>query len=385
MSYDFFAQTQELTLTDLLDKEKLQQWKNKHDKPKTEWLTSLDLAPPEQIMPAIDHLPRFSFALTLKFRLANPYISRDEPSFYIIENPVRKEWVFKVPYVAPSSWKGALRAALWQELGKTMYEADKRIKRLFGEIRDNETGQAGCLYLYPTFFDQIGLEVINPHDRKTGVGKRGPIYFECVPAQATGRLTMLYVPIKVPADASDVAEDLHMLAEGVVAMLTTYGFGAKTSSGYGTAEDTLSGEGQLVVHAMLSPLPDSSSEKSVSKTQPEPLQAPSRYQEPSGQLIAALRLDDGSLCSEQEYRANIEAQGRRYNEKRHGQLYNKAKSWWEREGRDLWQQQATSELEPEPESELPPTTTSYTFRNLHELPRLAGQVRDLLKQQEDKQ
>lgn len=241
MSYDFFAQTQELTLADLLDKEKLQQWKNKHDKPKTEWLTSLDLSPPEQIMPAIEHLPRLSFGLTLQFRLANPYISRDETSFYIIENPVRKEWVFKVPYVAPSSWKGALRAALWQELGKTVYEADKHIKRLFGEVRDNETGQAGCLHLYPTFFDQIGLEVINPHDRKTGVGKRGPIYFECVPAQATGRLTMLYVPIKVPADASDVAEDLHMLAEGVVAMLTTYGFGAKTSSGYGTAEDKVTG------------------------------------------------------------------------------------------------------------------------------------------------
>lgn len=249
MSYDFFAQTQELTLADLLDKEKLQQWKNKHDKPKTEWLTSLDLSPPEQIMPAIEHLPRFSFGLTLQFRLAKPYISRDETSFYIIENPVRKEWVFKVPYVAPSSWKGALRAALWQNLGKEVYETDSRIKRLFGEVRDDVTGQAGCLHLYPTFFDQIGLEVINPHDRERGIGKRGPIYFECVPpAQATGRLTMLYVPIKVPARVEEVAEDLHILAEGVVAMLTTYGFGAKTSSGYGTAEDILSGEGQLVVH-----------------------------------------------------------------------------------------------------------------------------------------
>lgn len=218
-----------------------------------EVMRKLGLSP--EILPLIDHLPRLSFAITLPFQLASPYMSRDETAFYIIENPVRKEWVFKVPYVSPSSWKGALRAALWQ-LGYT--EDHQQIKSLFGAIRDSKDdeqspgedfeGQAGCVHLSPTFFDDLGLEVINPHDRKTGVGKRGPIYFECVPAKREGRLTMLYVPVNVPARATEVTEDLKVLAAGVVAMLTMYGFGAKTSSGYGTAEDALAGEGHLVVH-----------------------------------------------------------------------------------------------------------------------------------------
>ncbi|NJN65909.1 MAG: hypothetical protein HC884_03925 [Chloroflexaceae bacterium] len=310
MSYDFFAQTQELTLQELQSKEKLPLWKSKRPDPAIEWLKRLDLLPTSQIDSVIEHLPPLSFALTLQFQLAKPYISRDETSFSIIENPVRKEWVFKVPYVAPSGWKGALRAALWQNLGKEVHETDEQVKRLFGEIRDDTTGQAGCLHLYPTFFDQVGLEVINPHDRERGIGKRGPIYFECVPAQATGRLTMLYVPIKVPARAAEVAEDLRILAEGVVAMLTTYGFGAKTSSGYGTAEDALQGVGQLVVHAALSY--PGVAEKPGDTTQSETPQAPSRYQEPSGYLIAALRQDDGSLKSEADYQASVERQGKKY-------------------------------------------------------------------------
>jgi len=103
---------------------------------------------------------------------------------------------------------------------------------------------AGRLHFFPTFFDQVGLEVINPHDRKTGVGARGPILIECVPQGTTGEWVLLYVPFGPLAQSEDerraqVAQDLEVLAQGIQAMLTTYGFGAKTSSGFGVAQDTV--------------------------------------------------------------------------------------------------------------------------------------------------
>jgi CRISPR-associated protein Cmr2 len=56
--------------------------------------------------------PPFSFVIQFTFTLAQSYISRDEQNFYIIDNPVRKDKIFGLPYVAPSSWKGSLRSVL---------------------------------------------------------------------------------------------------------------------------------------------------------------------------------------------------------------------------------------------------------------------------------
>jgi len=161
-------------------------------------------------------------------------------AFYIIDNPVRKDKVFKLPMVAPTGWKGALRHALWQ-LG---HREDKPIRRLFGETRADNTGRSGRLHFYPTFFNKIGLEIINPHDRVRRVGKN-PILFECVPQDAQGTFTLLYVPFdRIGQDDAEtraqVAKDLTLLAKGLQAMFTLYGFGAKTSSGFGLAEDKVS-------------------------------------------------------------------------------------------------------------------------------------------------
>lgn len=199
------------------------------------------------------YLPLYSSALRIPFQLEKPYISRDDVDFYLLDSPLRKEKIFKVPMVASTSWKGALRAALWQ-LG---YEEDNDvIIRLLGNPRESDEGQASRLYFYPTFFDKIGLEVINPHSRETGVGERGPILMECVPRETTGILQILYVPFGRPDQnererRAEVAGDLEILAEGVHAMLTTYGFGAKTSSGFGTVGDQLAGRGVFALRATL--------------------------------------------------------------------------------------------------------------------------------------
>ena len=130
-------------------------------------------------------LPTGSFVLQFTFTLARPYISRDEQDFYIIDNPIRKEKVFELPYIAPTSWKGGLRAALWR-LG--FNSQDEAIYRLFGNEKGEENQDelhAGRLYFFPTFFTQKSLEIINPHDRERRVGKN-PILFESVPGGVKG-------------------------------------------------------------------------------------------------------------------------------------------------------------------------------------------------------
>lgn len=204
----------------------------------------------------ITYMPTLSFMLSIPFQLRKPYISKDECDFYLLDNPLRKEKNWQTPMIAPTSWKGALRSAL--RLACNYEEENEVTIRLFGNPRESEEHQAGRLYFFPTFFDQIGLEVINPHDRKTGAGTaRGPILMECAPAGATGEFVTLYMFFS-PLELSEtdkyhqVAQDLEVLAEGIKAMLTTYGIGAKTSSGFGIAEDKLAEEGKLAIRAKLS-------------------------------------------------------------------------------------------------------------------------------------
>lgn len=357
----------------LSDKDKRQHWEKwqKELSPRSDLLQKFFLLPD---LLALAWLPSLSFILYIPFRLQKPYLSKDERDFHLLDNPLRKEKVFQVPMVASTSWKGALRAALWQ-LG--YMEDHATTIRLLGNPRESEEQQAGRLYFFPTFFNQIELEVINPHDRKTGVGKRGPILMECVPAGATGELRMLYVPFG-PSERSEadrrreIAEDLEVLAQGVRAMLTTYGFGAKTSSGFGTTEDRLAGEGKLAIRDQLT---GRATPASISlEAQPPDLP---RYLESPTRLHPDLRREDGSLKSEAEYQALIESRGQRY-AKKDRQLYEKAKNWWEREGKALTEA-SSSEPEPKPAPPEPLPVSEYTFRSLTELYEAARQAADALR------
>lgn len=325
----------------------------------------------------ITYLPSLSFILRIPFQLYKPYLSKDERVFHLLDNPLRKERVFQTPMVASTSWKGALRAALWQ-LGYK--EGHDVTIRLLGNPRESEEQQAGRLHFFPTFFDEIGLEVINPHDRKTGVGARGPILMECVPQGAIGELVLLYVPFGPLEQGEDkrrakVAQDLEVLAQGVQAMLITYGFGAKTSSGFGVAEDRLTGEGKLVIRAELT----GEAASAIAPPEPPPPDLP-RYLESPTRLHPDLRQPDGSLKSEAEYQALIESRGQKY-AKKDKQLYAKAKSWWEREGRAM-AEAASQGPEPEPEPAPPetPPVSEYTFGTLSELPDLVRHVAAQLRE-----
>ncbi len=246
-------------------------------------------------------LPRWSWFIKCKFRLKTPYISRDDTPFYIIDNPVRKDKVFKIPMVSPSQWKGALQAVMIRNVVQNMdlatgkgreahaadraaitgifgdeskavldyfrklYAKDKsagksemedKFKMLIGRFEDLEPSRlsealkktdlesfskSGRLRFYPAFFDKIGLEVINPHDRVRKVGIN-PIYIETAPSGSRAIFKMLYVPLDLigrpEADISNaVARDLELIGKSLREMFTIIGFGAKISSGFGVAAD----------------------------------------------------------------------------------------------------------------------------------------------------
>lgn len=334
-----------------------------------------DLAAKFKLLPEIaqsDLLPQLSFVLHIPFRLQKSYISKDERDFYPLDNPLRREKVFQVPLVAATSWKGALRATLWQLGYKETHESTLR---LLGNSRDSEEGQAGRTFFYATFFEQIGLEVINPHDRTTGIGKQ-PILMECVPQKANGALVFLYVPFGPPdqiegGGRAELARDLEVLTEGIQAMLTTYGFGAKTSSGFGIAEDQLVGKGTLALRVELpgirmltGALPESA----------QPVPSLPRYQESPMRLHSDFRQPDGSLKSETEYESFIKNRGGQY-AKKDKQLYEKAQKWWEREGRQLAEAKAQEPMpEPASTSTQRPPVTELTFATLSEMRELAQRV-----------
>lgn len=244
--------------------------------------------------PDLTLLPPGSWFLQFTFTLAKPWMSKDDDPFYVAEsvNPVRKDKVFKVPMMAAASWKGLLRwtamhirlAQNKDSLTPEQFATERFVQTLlFGDEKGEEPGatkdfaayldalkpdaraeyerllrdhyrikpdeplphHSGRLMFYPTFFNLIDVEVINPHSRKTKAGTH-PIYLECVPAGASGTFSLLYVPFDlIDQDEAKIKQqaqaDLCLVAEGLQALFLTYGFSAKRTSGYGTAGDDIQG------------------------------------------------------------------------------------------------------------------------------------------------
>ena len=207
-----------------------------------------------------DKLPKYSFLIEITFKLKKPYLSKDDDDFYIIDNPIVKDKVFKLPMVRSTTWKGALRFAalkvfedwVYEKLNKskldkeTVFRERARIVKLFGNEKDSQEeylgklcllaiegelpagkklkeeiekfneefekwligekiiskdvpSRSGRLFFYPTFFDRISLDVITPLSRETKTPVRGPIYFETVPERSKGTFRLLYYPFDLIA------------------------------------------------------------------------------------------------------------------------------------------------------------------------------------------
>lgn len=262
---------------------------------------------------ATDNLIPSSFIMQCKFRLKSPYHSRDDDEFYIIDNPVMKDKIWKIPMVRGSSWKGAfMKAALaklndYVEQGKIndVIKYYLSILRIFGagsedfrKVEDiikefnQKTDQGklinalisysleeigvnlklkidgknvidklwenikkkgnssyfedmfkvkrGRAIFYPTYFNKLSLEVINPHKRKTKAGTQ-PIYYEVVPKNTEGIFQAVYIPydaIQAPLEEikKQAADDQEVLKSLLVDVLEERGIGAKSKLGWGKAK-----------------------------------------------------------------------------------------------------------------------------------------------------
>jgi CRISPR-associated protein Cmr2 len=198
-------------------------------------------------------------ALEVEFKLLTPWYSKDDRPFHVLDNPVRKDRVFGVPFMSAASWKGMLRWACRMQAGLQAHFANgKRFKEwddphwilhLFGNEKGEEKNfSQGALVFSPTWFDKIGFEVINPHSRARRAGTQ-PIVYEVVPGRrpkgnspneheegGKGKLRLLYAPwpgMKPPANPADF---LPQLLEAIEQLLTCYGISAKRTVGWGTAE-----------------------------------------------------------------------------------------------------------------------------------------------------
>lgn len=214
--------------------------------------SSASLAIPLNLEPRFDRLPDPSWVgLQACFALETPWYSKDDRPFHVLDNPVRKDRVFGVPFMAAASWKGLLRWACRMTAGLHDHLAthDGRLDgwvdppwllHLFGNEKGEDTSfQRGALAFYPTWFNKVGFEVINPHSRERRAGTQ-PIYYEVVPAGTEGALRLLYAPAPGAAAREGVkpADALAMLLDAIEALLVTYGISAKRTAGWGTARPT---------------------------------------------------------------------------------------------------------------------------------------------------
>lgn len=239
-------------------------------------LTSIGI----NIGPDISTLPYGSWIIEFPLTLATPYISKDDVPLYIIDNPLRKDKVFGVPFTSAQSWKGNLKWTMMKiyldpvtdpdEFAETrfrhflLFGAEKGTEdtpkgwakyldslcpdaaQIFQDMVNERVGESvhvqGMLHFYPTFWDRVDMIVINPHDRRTKTGKK-PIYFEVVPEGSKGFFRLLYVPYYwINKSKSEILgeslRDLSEVVQGLENMMLRCGFSAKKSSGYGIIEDS---------------------------------------------------------------------------------------------------------------------------------------------------
>lgn len=394
---------------------------NSFQKRADDWLIPLGLAP---ALPALDELPELSFAVHFRFKLRQPYISHDESALYLLDNPVRKEKVFRLPYVAPTQWKGTLHAVMASQFAtqwehkikndddlKAFFRQRARLFTLFGTEKAFESGAksqkksqekkkpqtiyldqllpaekrewnaqmyrryirrylssngflAGRLQFYPSFFTQLGLDVMNPHSRKTGAGAL-PILFETVPKGAEAEFVLLYVPHDCVGQQQDakvraqVAEDLKLIAHGLHEMFCLYGFGAKTTSGFGRADEKV--EGKLVLRARNLDLPEADKPDS----QPAGATPLPKYLEAPDRLKPEYLNPDGTFRERSE--AELKQMG-----KMSRWEYDKARRWWLTQAEKA--KQPASETKP-----AKPAWPEVEFRSFAELEQKAEQAAAALR------
>jgi CRISPR-associated protein Cmr2 len=215
-------------------------------------------APPDGDSPRVDLLPPGSWLLEFQFQLAKPVITKDEIVFPL-DNPVRRERASRLPIVAASSWKGALRGAFYAMRSSGIQVDAEDLERMFGgwdEPTEHRDFTRGRLQFFSTVFTMEGHgEVVEKYvtqslSRRTKTGKV-PVEYETIARGAIGTFRLLYCTYadgweNTAGIEAESSRHLGLAAAGVAVMLRETGFGGKKSSGFGEVRNELRGNGRLV-------------------------------------------------------------------------------------------------------------------------------------------
>lgn len=269
---------------------------DKHEIKNLEFLSGI--ISKDKLKEYVQNLLPYSFILQARIKLKSSYFSRDDDEFYLIQNPCLKEKVFKVPMVRGSGWKGALAKAAKEFINEDLknfesfvrifgtgsqeyreviesIEKDKNIieklvkyalfelglkltkddiqkinsnpkdylKNLSSKLQKEEITNTpflqvhkGRAVFYPTYFNKLSLEIINPHSRKTRAGTN-PIHYEVVPEDTEGTLQIVYIPYDAVLREKDEIEnevkaDIEFLTK-CIEKVSENGIGAKAKLGWG--------------------------------------------------------------------------------------------------------------------------------------------------------
>jgi len=119
-----------------------------------------------------------------------------------------------------------IKSKLWKKL-------EKGSKEKIPIFLQTHKGRA---IFYPTYFDKLSLEIINPHSRKTRAGTN-PIHYEVVPKGRTGILQIVYIPFDgVLTKDNDLKEEIKKDIEFLtraIEIAADIGIGAKEKLGWG--------------------------------------------------------------------------------------------------------------------------------------------------------
>jgi len=310
-------------------------------------------------------LPDNSWFLDIEFKLRKPYTSKGEIEFSEVQSPIVRDQLTSLPTVMPATWKGHLAfAARTQDIEGAVRE------RLFGAIRGDESGQAGRLHFFPTFFSsQTAREVITPLWRDTRTPARGPIDIEVIAAGQHAKFFLLYVP-RPKGDKwhiDQIGEDLYAAARSVKAMLLDYGFSAKKTSGWGAVADSLM-SGVLVVKGLQ--WPQTMTPTSMAKSFVEPEEVFLNFMDTFGRPLTQLKKITGEWLSNKEFRAsnlNLGSLG----------VYRKFRDWYERHGAE-WERKVTV-----PTTAATAALRTYELQAVSEFVRLAEGLRSSLRRRAD--